>query len=55
MKLDKISTNDLISELTRRRNIQTIEVFENVGYKVRTYFKIIKSKGPATIMIIKSE
>jgi len=56
MKLDNVSTTNLLNELSRRRIvIQRIEVFDNVGYKIRTPFDIIKKKGPVTIIIIKRE
>lgn len=53
MNLNKISTKDLVCELSRRNQTQTIDVFQNVGYKVRIPFKVIKNKGPVTILIIK--
>ena len=54
IKLDKISTEDLIMELARREEVQEIEVQQPMGYKLRLPFnRIIKGKGHVTILICK--
>lgn len=55
MKLDKISTEDLVLELRRRNTVQVAEVFEGAGFKIRLPCnRIIRDKGSATILICKN-
>ena len=56
MNLEKVSTEDLILELTKRKYVNALYVFQNAGFKIRLpEGKVIKDKGEVTILICKTK